>query len=87
MADVEEFKIKKKKLFKVQCPFDKTHVFDKVFELEEGVDSPPPNTTVETFCPFCSKMVEITVKGEAELNQSILRKFEEQDKRLGIKRE
>ncbi len=77
-----EYKILKKVLFSMQCPADKKHMFDKVFELEEGQEKPEKETGVEAFCPFCGKLVEAAVKGKAKLNEEILKRFEEQKKRF-----
>lgn len=83
MAKEDEYKLKTKKVYMVQCPFEKKHVFEKVFELEEGVTTVSTESMVEVFCPFCGKLVEASVKGEPAKNTTILRRFEAQDKRLG----
>jgi ribosomal protein L44E len=76
---------KKKVLFNVQCQSDSKHIFEKVFELEENQERPEKQSEVEAFCPYCSKIVEVTVKEKAPLNQEILKRFEEQDRALGLK--
>ncbi len=81
-SDIKKHRFKKKKVFSVQCPIDKSHVFDKTFELEEGVDPDPLGTELDTFCPFCNRMVTIKVTGDAIKNEYLLRRFREQDQRL-----
>jgi hypothetical protein len=83
MADKKDFKLVKKKRYRVQCAVNAKHVFDKVFEVDESGE--PKETEVETFCPICGEMVTIMVKGEPILNENLLRRFKEQDKRLGRK--
>ncbi len=80
-----EYKLKKRVLFTVQCRFDPGHIFEKVFELEENRERPEKETEVDAFCPYCSKIVEVTVKEKAPLNVEIIKRFEEQDRRLGRK--
>ena len=77
-----EYKPKKRVLFNVRCRFDPGHIFDKAFELEENREWPGKETGVDAFCPYCSKIVEVTVLEKAPLNQEILKRFEEQDRRL-----
>ncbi len=48
--------------YDVQCAFNAEHIFEKVFEIEEG--SEDVQSEVETYCPFCDKMVKVTIKGE-----------------------
>ncbi len=85
--DIKKYRFKKKKIYAVQCPFDEKHVFDKMFELEEGVDGEPTGSEVDAFCPFCDKMVTVPVIGEAAKNEVLLRRFEEQEKRLKAREE
>jgi hypothetical protein len=80
-----EYKPKKRVLFNVQCRVDPGHIFEKVFELEEDRERPAKETGVDAFCPYCSKVVDVTVKEKAPLNEEILKRFQEQDKRLGRK--
>jgi ribosomal protein L44E len=80
-----EYIPKTKVLFNVQCQTDSKHIFEKVFELEENRERPEKETEVEAFCPYCSKIAAVTVKEKAPLNQEILRRFEEQDRELGLK--
>ena len=80
-----EYKPKKRVLFNVQCQSDPKHIFEKVFELEENRERPGKETEVDAFCPYCNKIVEVTVKEKAPLNEEIIKRFEEQDKRLGRK--
>ncbi len=80
--DLKGFTLKKKKRFTVQCPFNENHIFDKVFTLEEGIDPEPTHSEVEAFCPWCDKMVTITVTGEAEKNETLFRALNEQDQRF-----
>ncbi len=76
---------KKKVRFNVQCPVNPRHIFEKVFELEENQERPGKETGVEAFCPFCSKVLEVTVREKTPLDEDILKRFEEQDKALGLK--
>ena len=80
-----EYIPKKKVLFNVQCPADPGHIFERVFELSEGQDWPEKETAREAFCPFCGKIVAVTVKEKTPLDQEILKRFAEQDKALGLK--
>jgi hypothetical protein len=80
-----EYKPKKRVLFNVQCQVDAGHIFEKVFELEEDRERPGKETGVDAFCPYCSKIVQVTIKEKAPLNEEIIKRFEEQDKRLGRK--
>ena len=75
----------KKIRFNVQCQTDPSHIFEKVFQLEENQERPEKESGIETFCPFCSQMVEVTVKEKTPLDHKLLKQFEEQDKRLGLK--
>lgn len=86
MAKETVFKIKKKRVYQVQCPFDPAHVFEKKFEFKDGVTGPPPETVADVFCPFCAKMVTIKVKGEFPRNEEMDRLFKEQDERLAGKK-
>jgi hypothetical protein len=82
-GETMEYKPKKRVLFTVQCRFDPGHSFEKVFELEENRERPGKETEVDAFCPYCNKIVEVTVKEKAPLNEEIIKRFEEQDRRLG----
>jgi hypothetical protein len=57
--------------YRVQCPTDKKHVFEKSFEVEEGTEH--LESVTEAVCPVCSKMIEMTVKGKVVPNRSIFR--------------
>ncbi|MGD2087858.1 MAG: hypothetical protein PVH61_16895 [Candidatus Aminicenantes bacterium] len=56
-------KQKKKVLYDVQCVYDEKHVFEKVFEIEAGSEE-KEETEVETYCPYCNKLVTVVVKGK-----------------------
>lgn len=61
----------KKVFYNVQCAFDEKHVFEKALEVEVGSES--VESEVDAFCPFCNKMVSITIKGKAAMNTSVMR--------------
>ena len=57
--------------YRVQCPFDEKHVFEKVFTIEEGSEG--LESEVETFCARCDKMVTVTVEGKAFRSETLTR--------------
>ena len=63
----------KKVVYNVECAYNEEHVFEKVFTIEEG--SEKIETEIEAYCPFCDKMVTVTVQGKVIPDESILRKF------------
>ena len=63
----------KRVAYQVQCAYDSEHLFEKVLEVEVGSEN--RETDIETYCPFCNKQVEFTIKGEPPRDQVILRKF------------
>lgn len=72
---------KKKVRYNIQCAYDEKHVFEKIFLVEEG--SEEIDSDVEAYCPFCDKMVKITIKGKVvpdEYTLRILEKFKQQDR-------
>jgi hypothetical protein len=80
-----EYVPKKRVLFNVSCSADPGHVFEKAFELSEGQDRPEKETGIDAFCPYCGKTVPVTVKEKTPPDKDILKRFEEQDKELGLK--
>jgi hypothetical protein len=84
-GEAMEYIPKRKVLFNVQCPADPGHIFEKVFELTEGQDRPEKETDIEAFCPYCNKIVPVTVNEKTPLDEEILKRFAEQDKELGLK--
>jgi len=62
----------KKVLYNVQCFHDEKHIFEKIFEIVEGTEK-KEETEIETYCPFCDKLVTVTVKGKIKPDTSILR--------------
>ena len=63
----------RKVVYNVQCSYNVDHVFEKAFDVEKG--SEDKQTQIETFCPFCEKIVKITVQGKVALNTELLREF------------
>jgi hypothetical protein len=63
----------KKVVYQVQCAFNSQHLFEKVFEIEEGTEN--RQSKIEAYCPFCDKFVTVTVQGEAP-DTDTLRKFD-----------
>ena len=80
-----EYVPKKRVIFNVRCSADPGHVFEKVFELSEGQERPGKETGIDAFCPYCSKIVPVTVMEKTPPDKDILKRFEEQDKELGLK--
>lgn len=65
-------KQKKKVLYQVQCVYNKKHVFEKVFEIEEGSEG-KDGSEVQTYCPHCDKLVTVVVKGKVLPDTTIFR--------------
>ena len=63
----------KKVVYQVQCAFDPKHIFEKVFEIEEGTEK--QQSRVEAYCARCDKFVTVTVQGETPTTDT-LRKFD-----------
>ncbi len=63
----------KKVVFKVQCAYDESHIFEKVLEIEEGTED--KETEVQAYCPFCEKHVDVTVQGRVVPDTELLRKY------------
>ena len=66
----------KKVLCRVQCVYNEKHIFEKVFEIEEGSET-KEESEVETYCPFCDKLVTVVVKGKVTPDTSIFRSIRE----------
>ena len=62
----------KRVTYEVQCVHDKSHRFEKVFEIEGGTDAETA-TEVETYCPYCKKLVSVRVKGKVLPDLDIFR--------------
>ena len=62
----------KKVLYDVQCVYDVKHVFEKVFEIEAGSEE-KEETEVETYCPYCNKLVTVVVKGKVFPDKTVFR--------------
>ncbi|UCH94044.1 MAG: hypothetical protein JSV88_27775 [Candidatus Aminicenantes bacterium] len=77
--------LKNKVLFNVQCRNKAKHIFEKVLELEPGQKRPEKENNLEAYCPYCNQMVEVTVKEKVPLNEELIKRFEEQDRKLGLK--
>ena len=80
-----KYLLKNKVLFYVQCRNNEKHIFEKVFELESSQERPGKENNLEAYCPYCNQMVEVTVKEKVPLNEELSRRFEEQDRKLGLK--
>jgi hypothetical protein len=65
----------KKVLYNVQCVYDQKHVFEKVFEIEAGSEE-KEETEVETYCPYCNKLVTVVVKGKVPPDKTVFRGIE-----------
>jgi hypothetical protein len=65
----------KKVLYNVQCVYDEKHVFEKVFEIETGSEE-KEETEVETYCPYCNKLVTVVVKGKVPPDKTVFRGIE-----------
>jgi ribosomal protein L44E len=65
-------KQKKKVLYQVQCIHNENHLFEKVFEIEAGSEE-KEETEVETYCPYCNKLVTVVVKGKVPLDKPFYR--------------
>ncbi len=63
----------KKVVFKVQCAYDETHIFEKALEIKKGTEA--KETEVQAYCPFCEKHVDVTVQGKVVPDTELLRKF------------
>jgi hypothetical protein len=62
----------KKVLYNVQCVYDEKHVFEKVFEIEAGTEE-KEETEVQTYCPYCNKLVTVVVKGKVPPDKTVFR--------------
>ncbi len=72
---VKKKKQMKKVSYNVQCVYDQTHVFEKVFEIEIGSEE-KEETEVETYCPLCDKLVTVVVKGKVSPDTTVFRGIE-----------
>ncbi|MCK4761834.1 MAG: hypothetical protein KAW12_06500 [Candidatus Aminicenantes bacterium] len=64
--------IKTKKVkYRVQCAAHAGHIFEKVFQVEEGGEA--VESSGEAFCPYCDEMVPVEVKGKAPLDKEAQR--------------
>jgi hypothetical protein len=66
-------KMGKKVVYKVQCAFNPEHFFEKAFTVEEGTEN--AKTRAEAYCPYCDKMVSVTIHGKLVLDKELIRKF------------
>jgi len=62
----------KKVHYNVQCAYNPDHVFETVFEIEGGSEG-LVETELETFCPFCGKIMAVTIKGIVMPDSAIIR--------------
>jgi hypothetical protein len=62
----------KRVTYEVQCVHDKSHRFEKVFEIEAGTDAETA-TEVQIYCPYCKKLVSVRVKGKVLPDSTIYR--------------
>lgn len=65
-------KQKKKVLYHVQCAYDEKHLFEKVFEIEDGSEE-KEETELQTYCPHCDKLVNVVVKGKVPSDRTVFR--------------
>ena len=63
----------KKFIYQVECSEDASHVFEKIFEIEEGTEN--VTTEVQAFCPHCNDYVNVNVQGRMAPDQEIMKKF------------
>ena len=63
----------KKVVYHVQCSHNPEHIFEKVFEIEEGSEN--KESKVQAYCFKCDKYVTVSVQGKVIPDQDILRKF------------
>ena len=61
-----------KKTYTVICPFDENHEFLIVVEIKD--ESSGVENTLEEYCPFCEKFVQVEVQGELEKMDRITRR-------------
>ncbi len=64
----------KRVLYSIECAYDPSHVFEKVFKIEDG--SEDMESEVQAYCPYCQKHVTTTIKGKAPTDESLLREFD-----------
>ncbi len=62
----------KKVLYNVQCVYNEKHIFEKIFEIEEGSET-IEESEVETYCLHCDKLVTVVVKGKVLPDTTIFR--------------
>jgi aspartate carbamoyltransferase regulatory subunit len=62
----------KKVVYNVQCAYNPEHIFEKVFEIQEG--SEKIDSELEAYCPYCDKFVSIEIQGKPPPDE-LLRKF------------
>ncbi len=67
----------KKIILNVQCAFDPNHIFEKAYTIQEGTED--RESKVEAYCPFCDKMVSITIQGKPVPDKELLRRFGPED--------
>jgi hypothetical protein len=58
---------------KVQCAINPEHVFEKVYDIEEGSES--LKSEMQVYCPYCDEFVDVTIQGKVVPDDSILRSF------------
>jgi hypothetical protein len=80
-----KYLLKKKVLFNVQCRNKAKHIFEKVFELGPSQERPGKENNLEAYCPYCNQMAAVTVKEKVPPNEELIKRFEEQDRKLGLK--
>ena len=65
-------KKKTKVTYEVQCIYNDAHQFENVFEIEAGSEE-KEETEVQAYCPYCHKLVNVTVKGKVLSDTTIFR--------------
>jgi hypothetical protein len=61
----------KKVTYTVICPFNKDHKFPLVLEVED--EAKGVKSSIESFCPFCDKFVQIEIEGELAPDTEVMR--------------
>lgn len=68
----------KRVVYNVECANNPEHIFEKVYEIEEGTEM--KTTEMDIYCPMCDDYVRITVQGKVVPDAELMRKFREMEK-------
>jgi len=66
---------KKKTKYTVRCVKNPEHIFDKVYDIEEGSEDSKTNEVL-AYCPYCDAEVGIEIQGKVPPDVDMLRRFE-----------